>query len=224
MKKMTYLVMVLGVLPTAPAFAQQATTGSAIAQYSTYKPSGSIGTFGWYANGLYSSGAISQTSNAFLPGFAANLWLNPFFSVGVWGTTGYFGGNLAGISGPFTNADIEGKLKLAQTGIGAFDASLTGDLGLALRSVGAGTGVSPKVGALLDVYLPSSFSWQSRLDWAPWLNVNGVPSSVIDYKLGFGWRLMPGLGMDVGIRGQSAFTSTSLFTYNGPYLGFGYVF
>lgn len=213
----------LAVLVAAPAHAQ-GVTGENMAAYSTPKPSGAIGTFAWYANGAYAAGPTTLYGNAFLPGLAMDLWFNPWLSVGAWGMTGAFGGALGGVVGPFTNGDLELKAKLAQTGTGAYAVALTGDLGGELRSIGIGTGTSPKLGGILDMYLPSNFVLQARLDWAPWLYVNSAQTNVFDYKLGLGWQLFHGLGVDAGLRGQTAIATANALSLNGPYLGFGYVF
>lgn len=196
----------------------------ATAEYSTRKPSGALGTFAWYANGQYSVGNAVLSGNTLLPGIALNLWVNPWLSFGAWGMTGTFGGTLAGVVGPFTSADLEAKLKLAQSGTGAFDAALTGDVGMELRAAGIGVGTSPKVGGIFDLYLPSHFTLQARLDLAPWLVVLGAPTTVMDYKLGLGWQMFHGLGLDVGLRGQAAVAQGSALSLLGPYVGFGYVF
>jgi hypothetical protein len=208
-------------LGAAPAMAQ-ATPGE-VSAYASHKPSGSLGTFAWYANGQYTAGPAYLTGNAFLPGLAVNVWFNPFFSIGAWGMTGAFGGALGGVVGPFTNGDLEAKLKIAQTS-GAYGIGLTADLGGELRSIGVGTGTSPKLGGIVDFNLPSHMAMQARLDWAPWLYVNNVQSNVLDYKLGIGWQLFHGLGVDLGLRGQTAFAPGNLLSLNGPYMGFGYLF
>lgn len=209
---------------SAPALAQ-APAGEATV--SGYQPSGAIGTFAWYANGNYASGATSLSSNAFMPGLAMSVGLTPTFSLGAWGMTGAFGGALGGVVGPFTNADLEGKLKLAQTPVGG----LTGDFGLAVRSIGVGdlssprlVGVSPKLGAIFDLSLPGRTFLQVRGDWAPFMYLDGARTDLFDYKLGVGWQLFRGLGVDIGLRGQTAIGPTNTISLNGPYVGFGYVF
>lgn len=224
MTRLAVLALTLGAVTVGAPPAWALATMGEVPVYATHKPSGAIGTFAWYANGQYAAGATSLSGNALLPGLGVNVWFNPYFSIGAWGMTGAFGGALGGVVGPFTNGDIEAKLKVAQTGTGAFAVALTGDLGGELRSLGVGTGVSPKVGGIVDFNLPSHFSLQARLDWAPWLFVNSVQTNVLDYKLGLGWQLFHGLGLDVGVRGQSAFAPGNFLTLNGPYLGFGYVF
>lgn len=209
---------------SAPAQAQ-APTGETTP--SGYQPSGAIGTFAWYANGNYFAGPSALSANSFMPGLAMSLALSPIFSVGAWGMTGAFGGALGGVVGPFTNADLEGKLKLAQTPAGA----LTGDLGIAVRSIGVGdlssprlVGVSPKLGAIFDMSLPGRTFLQVRGDWAPLMYLDGARTDLFDYKVGFGWQLFRGLGVDLGLRGQTAIRPSNTLSLNGPYLGFGYVF
>ncbi|HEY9900037.1 MAG TPA: hypothetical protein V6D00_12725 [Pantanalinema sp.] len=209
---------------TSPAQAQAPTGEAAL---SGYQPTGAIGTFAWYANGSYFAGPSTLSANAFMPGIAVSLALTPSFSVGAWGMTGPFGGALGGVVGPFTNADLEGKFRLAQGPAGA----LTGDAGIAVRSIGVGdlssprlVGVSPKLGAIFDMRLAGPVFMQVRGDWAPFMFLDGARTDLFDYKLGFGWRLFQGLGVDVGLRGQTAIAPTNTLSLNGPYLGFGYVF
>ncbi|MNY04851.1 hypothetical protein D3C86_1375530 [compost metagenome] len=54
--------------------------------------------------------------------------------------------------------------------------------------------------------------------------LDGMRTDLFDYKVGFGWRLVQGLGVDLGLRGQTAVGPTNVISLNGPYLGFGYVF
>lgn len=215
--------LALAVSYAAPALAQVATDEN-MGAYSSPKPSGAIGTFAWYANGAYASGPTTLYGNAFLPGLAVNVWFNPWLSVGAWGMTGAFGGALGTVVGPFTNGDLEVKAKLAQTGTGVYAVALTGDIGGELRSLGVGTGTSPKLGGIFDMNLPSNFVLQARLDWAPWLYVNSAQTNVFDYKVGLGWQLFHGLGIDAGFRGQTAIATANALSLNGPYLGFGYLF
>lgn len=192
-----------------------------------YQPSGAIGTFAWYANGNYFAGPTTLSANAFMPGIAMSMGVTPAFSLGAWGMTGPFGGALGGVVGPFTNADLEGKLRLAQGPAGA----LTADAGIAVRAIGVGdlssprlVGVSPKIGAIYDKRLAGTTFLQVRTDWAPLMFLDGARTDLFDYKVGFGWRLFQGLGVDMGLRGQTAVAPTNVISLNGPYLGFGWVF
>jgi hypothetical protein len=217
--------LVLAGLGLASPARAQAPTGEAAVP--GYQPAGAIGTFAWYANGNYFSGPTALSANAFMPGIAMSLGLTPTFSVGAWGMTGPFGGALGGVIGPFTNADLEGKLRLAQGAAG----TLTGDVGIAVRAIGVGdlssprlVGVSPKLGTIFDMRLPGNTFLQARGDWAPLMFLDGARTDLFDYKLGIGWRLFRGLGVDVGFRGQTAVSPSNIISLNGPYLGFGYVF
>ncbi len=216
--------IVAGALLGSPAWAQVPAEPYSPARYTSPKPSGAIGTFAWYANGNYTSGPTNLVGNAFLPGLAMNVWFTPWLSAGVWATTGVFGGTLGPVASPFTNAEAEIKAKIFQTGGGTFGSALTADLGGVVRTVGVGSGTSPKLGAIFDMNLPARFALQARLDWAPWLFVNGLQTNVFDYKLGLGRPLFPGIGLDFGVRGQTAVAPDSLLSLNGPYLGVGWVF
>ena len=81
----TGLVLATG----APGFAQMRTSqpqrpSGAVTAYSTPKPSGSIGLFGWYP--FLSAGALSTSTLA--PGIAGNLWFTPNLSFGIWASPG----------------------------------------------------------------------------------------------------------------------------------------
>lgn len=215
---------ILGMLASIPARAQVPVQPYAPARHTSPKPSGAIGTFAWYANGNYTAENVALMGNAFLPGLALNVWFTPWLSAGAWATTGAFGGTIGPLASPFTNAEAEIKAKLFQTGRGVFDAGLTADLGGVVRTVGVGSGSSPKLGGIFDMNLPGRFALQARLDWAPWLYVAGLQTNVFDYKLGLGHPLWPGIGIDFGLRGQTAVAPGSLLSLNGPYLGVGWVF
>lgn len=215
--------IVAGVLCAGPAWAQIANEAYSPTRYTSPKPSGAIGTFAWYANGNYAAAGTNLVGNAFLPGLALNVWFTPWLSAGAWATSGAFGGTLGPVATPFTNAEVEIKAKIFQTG-GSFATGLTADLGGVVRTVGVGTGTSPKLGAIFDMALPARFALQARLDWAPWLFVNGLQTNVFDYKLGVGRSIFPGIGIDMGLRGQTGVAPDSLLSLNGPYLGVGWVF
>lgn len=216
--------MVSGALASSPAGAQLGSDTYSPSRFAGPKPSGAIGTFAWYANGNYTAGPTNLVGNAFLPGLALNVWFTPWLSVGLWATSGAFGGTLGPVATPFTNAEVEIKTKLLQTGGGLYAVGLTADLGGVVRSVGVGSGTSPKLGAILDMNLPSRFALQARLDWAPWLFVEGLQTNVFDYKLGLGRPLFPGVGFDFGLRGQTGVAPGSVLSLNGPYLGVGWIF
>lgn len=218
------LGMVAGALVSGPAWAQVKVDPYSPGLYSGPKPSGAIGTFAWYANGNFSAADVNLVGNAFLPGLAMNMWFTPWLSAGAWATTGAFGGTLGPLATPFTNVEVEIKAKLLQTGGGLYAVGLTTDLGGVVRTVGLGSGASPKLGAIFDMNLPARFALQARMDWAPWLFVNGLQTNVFDYKLGLGRPLFPGLGFDFGVRGQTAVAPGSMLNLIGPYLGVGWVF
>lgn len=216
--------MVAGALASSPAWAQVGSDAYSPTRFAGPKPSGAIGTFAWYANGNYTAGDVNLVGNAFLPGLALNVWFTPWLSVGAWATSGAFGGTLGPVATPFTNAEVEFKSKLFQTGGGLYGMGLTADLGGVIRTVGVGSGVSPKLGGIFDMNLPARFALQARLDWAPWLYVNGLQTNVFEYKLGLGRPLFPGFGIDVGMRGQTGVAPGSVLSLNGPYLGVGWIF
>lgn len=216
--------VIAAVVMISPARAQVPADPYSPTLHSGPKPSGAIGTFAWYASGNYTAGDINLVGNAFLPGLALNVWFTPWLSLGAWGTSGAFGGTIGLVASPFTNAEVEIKTKLFQTGTGLFDAGLTADLGGVIRTVGVGSGASPKLGAIFDMNLPARFALQARLDWAPWLYVNGLQTNVFDYKLGVGHSLVGSFGMDIGVRGQAGIAPGNVLHLIGPYLGVGYVF
>lgn len=216
--------MVAWGLASSPALAQIANETYSPTRYTSPKPSGAIGTFAWYANGNYTAGDINLVGNAFLPGLALNVWFTPWLSAGAWATSGAFGGTLGPVATPFTNAELEIKAKIFQTGGGVYATGLTADLGGVIRTVGVGSGTSPKLGAIFDMNLPARFALQARLDWAPWLYVNGLQTNVFDYKLGLGRQFLPGIGIDLGVRGQTAVAPGNLLNLIGPYMGVGWVF
>ncbi|HEY9855651.1 MAG TPA: hypothetical protein V6D05_07930 [Stenomitos sp.] len=218
------LGVVAGTLVSVPAWAQVPAEPYSPARFAGPKPSGAIGTFAWYATGTFSAADVNLVGNAFLPGLALNVWFTPWLSAGAWGTTGAFGGTIGPVASPFTNAELELKAKLFQTGAGLFGSGLTADFGGVFRTIGIGSGTSPKLGAIFDMNLPARFALQARLDWAPWLYVNGLQTNVFDYKLGVGHPLWPGFGLDVGLRGQAVFAPGNTMSLTGPYIGVGYVF
>lgn len=202
-----------------PGWAQMRTSSpqgsAAVTAYSTPKPSGAVGLFGWYP--FLSAGGTS--ASAIAPGIAANLWFTPNLSFGVWGFTGGFPGY-----GSVTSADLEGKVKFLQTGTGVWGLGLTAAGGVKYLSYSPGTGVGVALGVIMDWNLPNRFVLQGRLGYTPWLNVTGVNSQVLDTKLGLGYGLTSMIGLDAGLRTQSVLTGPSTYQLVGPYVGMGFVF
>ena len=126
---------------SSPVLAQMRTSqpqraSGAVTAYSTPKPSGAVGIFGWYP--FMSAGGTTSSTHA--PGIAANLWFTPNLSFGVWGFTAPFS------TGAVTSADLEGKIKFFQSGTGAFSWALTGTGGVKYLSYSPGTGVGVALG------------------------------------------------------------------------------
>lgn len=204
----------------APAFAQMRTSqpsrpSGAVTAYSTPKPSGAVGIFGWYP--FMSAGATSASTLA--PGLAANLWFTPNLSFGIWGFTGAFPGY-----GNVTSADLEAKVKFFQSGTGVFGWALTGTGAAKTLSYLPGTGVGVSLGLIFDWNLPQNLILQGRVGYTPWLGIAGVNRPVLDGKLGLGTSLTSMFGLDVGLRTQSILASSETYTMVGPYLGLGFVF
>ena len=205
---------------SAPALAQMRTSqpqrpSGAVTAYSTPKPSGSIGLFGWYP--FLSSAAVSTST--FAPGIAGNLWFTPNLSFGIWGFTGGFPtfGNL-------TSADLEAKVKFFQSGTGVFGWALTGTGGAKYLSYTPGTGVGVALGLIFDMNLPQRLVLQGRLGYTPWLGIAGSNRQVLDSKLGIGYAFTPMIGLDGGLRTQSVLSGPDTYNLVGPYLGVGFVF
>lgn len=205
---------------TAPAWAQMRTSqpqspSGAVTAYSTPKPSGSIGLFGWYP--FLSAGPVSAST--FAPGIAGNLWFTPNLSFGIWGFTGAFPdfGNL-------TSADLEAKVKFFQSGTGAFAWALTGTGGAKYLAYAPGTGVGVGVGLIFDMNLPQRFVLQGRLGYTPWLSIAAANRQVLDGKLGIGYSFTHPVGLDLGLRTQTVLTGPDPYNLVGPYLGVGFVF
>lgn len=205
---------------TAPAFAQMRISqpqraSGAVTAYSTTKPSGAIGVFGWYP--FLSAGAVSAAAP--VPGLAANLWFTPNLSFGVWGVTGAFPGY-----GNITSADLEGKVKFFQSGTDAFSWALTATGGAKFLSYSPGTGVGLSLGLIADWYLPQRFVAQGRLGYTPLMSLAGANRQVLDGKLGLGYAFTDMVGLDVGLRTQNILSGPDLYQLTGPYLGLGFVF
>jgi hypothetical protein len=205
---------------SAPGFAQMRTSqpqrpSGAVTAYSTPKPSGALGLFGWYP--FLSSPATS--ASALAPGLAANLWFTPNLSFGIWGFTAAFPGY-----GNVTSADLEGKVKFFQSGTGVFGWALTGTGGAKYLSYTPGTGVGVALGLILDVNLPQRFVLQGRVGYTPWLSIAGTNRMVLDGKLGIGYSLTNILGVDAGLRTQTLLSGPETYNLVGPYLGLGFVF
>lgn len=200
-------------------FAQMRTSeprrpSGAVTAYSTPKPSGAVGLFGWYP---FLSGPA--TAATFAPGLAANLWFTPNLSFGIWGFTGAFPdyGNL-------TSADLEAKVKFFQSGTGAFAWALTGTGGLKYLAYAPGAGAGVTLGVIFDLNLPRRFILQGRLGYTPWLGIAGSNRQVLDGKLGIGYSFTPMFGLDAGVRTQTVLTGSDPYNLVGPYLGVGFVF
>ncbi len=210
----------LVLVASAPGFAQMRTSqpqrpSGAVTAYSTPKPSGSVGLFGWYP--FLSAGAVSAST--FAPGLAANLWFTPNLSFGIWGFTGGFPGY-----GSVTSADLEAKVKFFQSGTGIFGWALTGTGGAKYLSYAPGTGVGVALGLIFDMNLPQRFVLQGRLGYTPWMSIAGANRMMLDGKLGIGYALTDMVGLDLGLRSQSVLSGPDTYNLVGPYLGVGFVF
>lgn len=208
------------VLTSLPASAQMRTStpsrpSGAISAYSTPKPSGAVGVFGWYP--FLSAGATS--ASAFAPGLAANLWFTPNLSFGIWGFSTAFPGY-----GNVTSADLEAKVKFFQSGTGVFGWALTGTGAAKYLSYLPGTGVGVGLGLIFDWNLPRGFVLQGRAGYTPWLTIAGINRPVLDGKLGLGFPLTDMFGLDLGLRSQTLLAGPETYSLFGPYLGVGFVF
>lgn len=204
----TCMALIAGslVFGSSPAMAQM---GSGT--FTTTKPSGALGAFGWVST-------LSTDGTAIGPGFAGNLWLTPVFSIGAWGSIiGYPTG------GTWTDANLELKVKFFQSGTGAYDFALAGTGGVKSLSAGTlGTALGPKLGLILDWNLPANLVFQGRTSVSPFLALQPGTVMAVDYKAGLAWSPAENWGLDIGYRGQNLTLGQPNRT--GPYLGAGWVF